>query len=101
PNVVPASAQVWYFVRADRHEDAVAQFDWIVEIAEAAAKMSRTKVSVQIDTDCHELIPNLPLSQAIERCFQKIGPPVFDDADRSLAAALQEPLKADFGAELT
>src|SRR5947209_12267415 len=60
PNVVPASAQVWYFVRANTHEDAEEQFDWVRDIADAAAKMSRTKVSMQIDTDCHELIPNLP-----------------------------------------
>src|SRR5690606_18198365 len=76
------------------------QFDWIKEIAEAAAKMSRTKVSVQVDTDCHEVIPNLPLSQLIERNFKKVGPPVFDDQDRQLAASLQEPLKTDFDEKL-
>src|SRR5215831_19368615 len=29
PNVVPATAQVWYFVRANAHEDAEYQFDWL------------------------------------------------------------------------
>lgn len=101
PNVVPAEAQVWYFIRADRHEDAVSHFNWIKDIAEAAAKMSRTSVSLQIDTDCHEIIPNLPLSQLVERNFQKVGPVVFDEADMSLAASLQEPLKKDFGAEIS
>jgi aminobenzoyl-glutamate utilization protein B len=97
PNVVPATAQVWYYVRADAHEDAERQFDWLRDIADGAAKMSRTKVAVQIDTDCHEVIPNLPLSKVIERNFVRVGPPHFDDADRKLARALQEPLRADFG----
>ncbi len=97
PNVVPATAQVWYYVRADAHEDAERQFDWLRDIADGAARMSRTKVSLRIDTDCHEIIPNLPLSKVVARNFRRVGPPRFDEADRKLARALQEPLRADFG----
>ncbi len=101
PNVVPATAEVWYYVRANAHEDAEEQFDWVREIAEGAAKMSRTKVSVRIDTDCHEIIPNLPLSRAIHRAFKRVGPPRFDKADLELASLLQAPLRADFGLKET
>jgi aminobenzoyl-glutamate utilization protein B len=59
--------------------------------------MTRTKVSVQVDTDCHEIIPNLPLSRVIERNFKRVGPPRFTDADRELARQLQAPLRNDFG----
>jgi aminobenzoyl-glutamate utilization protein B len=97
PNVVPATAQVWYYVRADRHEDAERQFDWLRDVADGAAKMSRTRVRLQIDTDCHEIIPNLPLSKVVEANFKLVGPPVFDEADRKLARALQEPLREEFG----
>ncbi len=97
PNVVPATAQVWYYVRANNHEDTVSNFDWLVDIAEGGAKMSRTKVAVQIDTDCHEIIPNLPLSKLIYRNMLKVGAPKFDEADLKMARQLQEPLRADFG----
>jgi aminobenzoyl-glutamate utilization protein B len=97
PNVVPATAQVWYYVRANAHADAEAHFDWLTDIAEGAAKMSRTKVQVQIDTDCHEILPNLPLSQLILKNFKKVGPPKFDQADLDLARQLQTALRADFG----
>jgi aminobenzoyl-glutamate utilization protein B len=97
PNVVPPTAQVWYYCRANNHNDAAANFDWMTEIADGAAKMTRTKVQVQIDTDCHEIIPNLPLSKVIYKSMQKIGPPVFDEADRDLARQLQAPLRAEFG----
>jgi aminobenzoyl-glutamate utilization protein B len=96
PNVVPATAQVWYFVRANTHPDVETHFDWLGDIAAGAAKMSRTKVQVQIDTDCHELIPNLPLSRLILKNLKKIGPPQFDQADLELARQLQTALRADF-----
>lgn len=97
PNVVPAEAQVWYFVRGNAHEDAGAVFDWVREISDGAAKMSRTKVDVRIDTDCHEIIPNDPLSKLLHRNLTLVGPPKFSDADRALARDLQAPLRADFG----
>jgi aminobenzoyl-glutamate utilization protein B len=95
PNVVPATAQVWYYVRANTHTDAAAHFDWLTEIAEGAAKMSRTKVDVQIDTDCHEIIPNLPLSKLVFDNLKRVGPPAFDEADFKLARELQTALRAD------
>jgi aminobenzoyl-glutamate utilization protein B len=96
PNVVPANAQVWYFVRANTHEDTERHFDWLRDIADGAAKMSRTKVAVHVDTDCHELIPNLPLSRVILRNLQRVGPPKFAEADLDLARRLQEPLRLEF-----
>jgi aminobenzoyl-glutamate utilization protein B len=97
PNVVPATAQVWYYVRADAHTDVESNFDWLTDIAEGAAKMSRTKMQMHVDTDCHETIPNLPLSKLIHRNLERIGPPKFEAADLELAKRLQAPLRADFG----
>jgi aminobenzoyl-glutamate utilization protein B len=97
PNVVPAAAQVWYYVRANTHEDAESIYGWLGDIAEGAAKMSRTKVQAQIDTDCHEIIPNLPLSQVLLRNLKLIGAPKFTDDDVTFARQLQAPLRADFG----
>src|SRR5262249_3305953 len=49
-----------------------------------------------IDTDCHEIIPNLPLSKVIQRNLERVGPPVFDAKDRKLARQLQTALR-EFG----
>ncbi|HEV3079704.1 MAG TPA: amidohydrolase [Gemmataceae bacterium] len=97
PNVEPATAQVWYYCRGNTHEDAEFLFDWIKDIAESAAKMTRTKMALQVDTDCHEIIPNLPLSQLIARNFQRVGPPRFSAADITFARQLQSPLRSEFG----
>jgi aminobenzoyl-glutamate utilization protein B len=97
PNVVPATAQVWYYVRGNTHEDTEYLFDWVREIADGAAKMTRTKVEVHVDSDIHEIIPNLPLSKIIFRNFQRIGPPHFSPEDLTFARQLQEPLRNEFG----
>src|SRR5205807_10483184 len=97
PNVVPATAQVWYYVRANDHHDVETQFAWLMDIAEGGAKMSRTKVQVGIDTDCHEIIPNLPLSKELLRNFKKVVAPQFDQADLDLARQLQTATRADLG----
>jgi len=67
PNVVPAKATVWYYVRANTHEDLERNYRWVVDIAKGAALMTRTKLSVQVDTDNHELIANTPLSELIHK----------------------------------
>jgi aminobenzoyl-glutamate utilization protein B len=84
-------------VRANAHTDADSNFDWLLDIADGAAKMSRTKVQMHVDTDCHEIIPNLPLSKLIHKNFERVGPPKFDEADADLAGQLQAALRADFG----
>ncbi len=99
PNVVPPTATVWYFCRADTHEDVESNFRWIQEIAEGAAKMTRTKLTVAIDTDCHEIIPNGPLSQLITGNLERIGPPEFTEDEMLFARRLQEPLIAEFGSK--
>ena len=97
PNVVPAKATVWYFVRADKHAEAEGIFRWLGEIAKGAALMTRTEVSVQMDTDCHEIIPNSPLSELITQNLRKVGPPKFTAEEHEFARRLQAPLAAEFG----
>ena len=97
PNVVPATAQSWYYVRANDHNDLEKHFDWLKDIADGAAKMSRTKVTMKIDTDCHELVPNTPIAKLVLKHLQKIGAPKFDEADRNLARQLQTSIRAEFG----
>ncbi len=99
PNVVPPKATVWYFCRADRHEDVEYNFNWLKDIAKGAALMTRTKLSVQVDTDCHEIIPNLALSRQLVRNMQLVGAPEFTQEEENFARKLQAPLVAQFGRE--
>ncbi len=97
PNVVPAKATVWYFIRADDHKDVEANFGWIKDIARGAALMTRTKMSYHVDTDCHELIPNMPLSEVLYDNMVTIGAPKFSPEEKAFARRLQQPLIEQFG----
>ena len=77
PNVVPPEAESWYYIRANKHQDVVEMFEWISEIARGAAQMSRTQVKIAVDDDSHELLPNRPLAETIDRNLRLVGPPRF------------------------
>ncbi|HTN03055.1 MAG TPA: amidohydrolase, partial [Planctomycetaceae bacterium] len=83
---------VWYYVRADDHRDVERYYEWVTEIARGAAMMSRTKLQIAIDTDCHELIPNTPLSEAIQKNLERVPRPQFTAAEQEFARRIQETL---------
>ena len=93
PNVVPPSASVWYYVRADKHEDVEAALAWLDKIAEGAAMMSQTKlVERKMDTDCHELVPNRALADALDRNMRLAGPPKFTDDEKRFAEEIRKSI---------
>jgi aminobenzoyl-glutamate utilization protein B len=92
PNVVPDRASVWYYIRADKWLDVESYVAWISDIALGAALMTQTRVERVIDSESHDMIPNRPLAEAIDRNLQTVGPPKFDDADRAFAAKIRATL---------
>ena len=99
PNVVPAKAESWYYVRANDHRDVEKYFEWVCDIAEGAAKMTRTKVKIHIDTDCHEIIGNRPLAELLQRNLEQIGAPKFTDDEKAFARKVQQSLIDEFGSK--
>ncbi len=94
PNVVPPSAEVWYYLRANKHTDVEESFVWLTEIARAAAAMSRTTlIETRVDADLHEVLPNRTLAEVIQKNLELVGPPKFDDRERAFARATQKDLK--------
>ena len=99
PNVVPPKATVWYFVRADSHEDVERYYARINRVAQGAALMTDTKLSVKIDTDCHELIPNTPLAEMMHGNLLRVPQPRFTPQEEAFARRLQQPLVEQFGSQ--
>ncbi|WP_437206435.1 amidohydrolase [Planctomicrobium sp. SH664] len=90
PNIVPPEATVWYYIRANAHETVEENFAWVKQIAEGAALMTQTRVDVQIDTDCHEVIGNTPIGEAIDSNLRKLGAPQFTPEEHEFATRIQE-----------
>jgi len=94
PNVVPPSAEVWYYLRANKHTDVEEYFVWLTEIARAAAAMSRTTlIETRVDADLHEVLPNRTLVEVIQKNLELVGPPKFDEREKAFARATQKDLK--------
>lgn len=93
PNVVPPEAEVWYYIRADKHSDVEEYYEWVKEIADGAARMTRTKLTaVQVDADMHEVLPNRTLSEVIQRNLEQVGAPKFTEEEKAFARKTQAPL---------
>ncbi len=92
PNVVPPTAEVWYYLRADRHADVEYMLQRMREIADGAVRMTRTTVEEQIDADSFELLPNRELSELLHRHLERVGPPQFNDEERRFAKKTQAGL---------
>jgi aminobenzoyl-glutamate utilization protein B len=102
PNVVPPEAEVWYYIRANKHTDVEVYYEWVLDIAKAAAMMSRTELaSVEIPADMHEVLPNRTLSEIIHRNLELVGPPQFNEEEKAFARKTQEPLPRKYDKALS
>ncbi len=94
PNVVPAFAEVWYFVRAPRRHQVEAIYERLANVAKGAALMTGTTFEIDFLTGCYDVLLNEVLADVMWRCLQKVGPPAFDDKDvefgRRLAQTFDE-----------
>ena len=102
PNVVPADAEAWYYIRADKFDDVMNYFAWFQKIAEGAALMTQTKLEpIEIMSEVHEVIPNRPLAEATYKNLTAVGAPVWDAQEVAFAATTQKEFKDPFGFDFT
>ena len=89
PNVVPAYAQIWYFVRAPRRDQVEEIYARMLDIAEGAALMSGTTHDIDFVTGCHELLSNSEISTIMLEKMQGMESIHFTDQERAFAKELQ------------
>ncbi|AWM85354.1 M20 family metallopeptidase [Microvirga sp. 17 mud 1-3] len=90
PNVVQAYAESLYLVRSPHLPDAEKLFERVKKIAEGAALMTETTVSVQITDATSNVVPNKVLQEAMYENMRRLGPPAFDEADYAFAEKLRK-----------
>src|SRR5690348_7571526 len=92
PNVVQAYAKVRYLIRARELGELTSLIARVKKVAEGAALMTETKVEAKVISGVSNLLANAPLEQAMFECWQRLGPPPFDDVDRAFARKIQGTL---------
>ena len=89
PNVVPAYAKVWYFVRDINRAEVKKYYDRILKITEAAALATETTHKVHLITGVHEYLLNRPLQEALQKNLELVGAPEFTEKEQEFARSLQ------------
>lgn len=95
PNVVPAEATVWYFVRAPEREEVERNTEWLRDIARAAALMSQTDVTERFLTGCYDYRANETVTDVIWENMRSIDPIDYDEDDYAFAGTLKATVPDD------
>ncbi len=90
PNIVPAFAEVWYFIRAPRRSQVDEIRGWLIDVAKGAALMTRTRMEWQLLTAVYERLPNRTLARMGDQIVKAAGPPDFTDEDRRFGEAFAQ-----------
>lgn len=93
PNVVPASATVWYYVRAPQREMVDELYQRVLRCARGAAEMTETECRIELLDAIWELLPNTALEKVLAECMARVGPPRFGEAEREFARKISESFR--------
>ncbi|MFB0502216.1 MAG: M20 family metallopeptidase [Candidatus Bathyarchaeia archaeon] len=92
PNIVPAYASSWYYIRAPERDQVEFIHNWILDIAEGAALMTRTKVKDEFMGGLYNKMPNRVIAELIVRNMREIGLPEYGDEELKFARRLAESI---------
>jgi aminobenzoyl-glutamate utilization protein B len=95
PNIVPPYARSWYYVRAPERDQMEFIYDWILEIAKAAAMMTRTEVKAEFIEGSYNVIPNRTISELIVKNMREIGLPKYSDEDLKFADEIAKTISSE------
>src|SRR5690349_8118181 len=93
PNVVPPNATVWYYFRETDYAHIKELWEIGDTMAKAAAMMTNTEVSSRILGSAWPQHMNKTLAETMYANMLTVGLPTWDEADQTLAKALQKELK--------
>ncbi|MEE9256514.1 MAG: amidohydrolase, partial [bacterium] len=97
PNVVPSYGRVWYYVRAPKRTIVKELSERVRNCAKAGALASGTTMKETLLTAVYEALPNMAISNCIQRNLEAIGSHTYTDEERAYAKSLgfDEPLSEE------
>jgi aminobenzoyl-glutamate utilization protein B len=95
PNIVPAYARSWYYIRAPERDQVEFIYNWILDIAKGAAIMTRTEVTAEFFEGSYNVIPNKTISELIVKNMQEVGLPKYSDEDLKFAEEIAKTITSE------
>lgn len=93
PNVVQAHAEVLYLIRAPFVSQVDEIYKRICKIAEGAALMTETEVTIRFDKACSNYIPNRSLERVLHKSLEEIGAEIPTEEESTFAQSIWESLR--------
>ncbi|MBI9047072.1 MAG: amidohydrolase [Anaerolineaceae bacterium] len=88
PNIVPAEAEVWYFIRAQHPDELEEVTNRIRKVAQGAATMTETTVEEHFQGACSSMLSNHYMADLQYEAMQLLGPIEFDQSEKDFARQL-------------
>ncbi len=88
PNVVPASAEVFYYVRGADAKQVEELFARVVAAAEGAASGTETQMSYEIMHGNHSVLPNEALARIVDDKLRQVGGVQYTPVEANFAKQL-------------
>jgi aminobenzoyl-glutamate utilization protein B len=92
PNVVPAYARAWYYVRGKDRLEVDEIYAQVLKIAQGAALMTGTTHEIHFKTGVYNYLKNRTVAELLYRNLQWIKAPVYTNEEKVLACRLQKEL---------
>jgi len=92
PNVVPAYARSWYYIRAPTRDLVEEYYERVLRIADGADLMAGTTHKVRFLTGVHNGIPNRTLAELIVGNMREIGAPTYNEEELEFARELAKSI---------
>jgi aminobenzoyl-glutamate utilization protein B len=95
PNVVPDYARIFLVLRDIDRARVVATTEWARQVAEGAARATQTTADFVVYAGMHDLLPNTPLAERMQRHLEHVGAPSWDPDEQVFAQECQRELGID------
>jgi len=92
PNVVPAFAEVYYYVRHPNREEVKAVWERIVKAAQGAALGTETRVEIELTGGVYNMLPNEALAKVMDKNLHAVGGFTYNEQEKEFAAKIQKTL---------
>ena len=88
PNVVPAFAEVYYYVRSPNRDIVTEVWDRVEKAAAGAALGTGTKVDWEVTGGVYEMLPNEVLGRVMHENFAAVGGVTYTPEERAFAVKI-------------
>ena len=88
PNIIPDKACVWYYIRADKRTSVEKLFQRLHKIAQGAALMTETDMTVEYLGGCYECLNNRVLEDAVYDAMLTIPQEPWTEKEMEIAGQL-------------